>query len=61
MTERVEGQLTVRALVALLLTVSQDNPVWVEGCDCDQEAATVEEYDGLILIRNVGSLRRLGR
>ncbi len=45
-------QLTVKELIDLLSNCNKDSLVYIEGCDCTNEAVKVEEIDGSITIRN---------
>ena len=45
-------QITVRELIDLLLALDTPNaPVWVEGCDCEAEAAGIsKDADGAVMV-----------
>ncbi len=48
-----EGALTVAELIAALEGIDDKTlPIQVQGCDCYQEAASVEVFDGWLLIHN---------
>jgi hypothetical protein len=48
--------LTVQKLINELLKVENKKlPVWLEGCDCNSEAAKLKIYNEKVLIKNTDS------